>query len=375
MQWRVPLADIALSETDLEAVMDAYRSGWLSMGPRTAKFEEAFASYVDVSHAVAVSSGTGALHLMCLAAGLGPGDEVIVPSLTFVATVNAIRYTGATPVFADIADPLEPWLSARACAQLVGPRTRALLHVPYGGHPGELSQLETLAQREGLALLLDAAHAVGARLVGHPVGQFGLAAAYSFFANKNLPIGEGGMVATNDEELAKRVRLLRSHGMTALSWDRARGHASGYDVVALGFNYRLDEPRAALGHARLGRLEADNARRAALDARYRDALAGVVGCALKPNPEVRSAHHLFPIVLEEDVDRNAFRDRLVERGVQTSVYYPPAHLFSIHAHAGDGLPVTERYAGRTVSLPLFPHMTTSQQDRVVEEVSAALGHG
>jgi dTDP-4-amino-4,6-dideoxygalactose transaminase len=375
VDWAVPLTDVALDEDDLAAVMAAYRSGWLSMGPRTQAFEEAFAAHAGVPHAVAVSSGTAALHLMCLAAGLGPGDEVIVPSLTFVATVNAVRYTGATPVFADVVGPLEPWLSAAACRSLITPRTRAILHMPYGGHPGELRALEALARETHVMLLLDAAHAVGARLDGRSVAGIGRAAAFSFFANKNMPVGEAGMLATADDEIAERVRLLRSHGMTALSWDQARGHAFGYDVVALGFNYRLDEPRAALGTSRLARLDADNARRGVLDARYRELLAGVdgvAGCALAPGPGVHAAHHLFTIVLEHGLDRDGFRRRLAERGVQTSVHYPPAHRFSIHGGGAVDLPVTDDYARRTVTLPLYAHLTGEEQELVVAEMAGVL---
>jgi dTDP-4-amino-4,6-dideoxygalactose transaminase len=375
VEWAVPLADVIITDSDLAAVVDAYRSGWLSLGPRTAEFEDAFADYVCARHAVAVSSGTAGLHVMCLAAGLGAGDEVIVPSLTFVATVNAIRYTGATPVFADVAGLLQPALSAAACEPLVTERTRAIMHMPYGGHPGEARALADLAHRHGLALLVDAAHAVGARCGGRPVGSLGVAAAYSFFANKNLAIGEGGMVTTDDDDIARMLRLTRSHGMTALSWDRANGHAFGYDVVALGFNYRLDEPRAALGRARLERLDEENARRARLDARYRAALAGVVDCALAPCDDVRPSHHLFTIVLPAHVDRDAFRRRLDERGVQTSVHYPPAHRMAIHSHGAVELPVTDDYARRTVTLPLFAHMTDGQQDRVTAELGEALGAG
>jgi dTDP-4-amino-4,6-dideoxygalactose transaminase len=366
--WQVPLSDVVITEADLAAVTEAYRSGWLSVGPRTAAFEEAFAEYAGTRHAVAVSSGTAALHLMCLAAGLGPGDEVIVPSLTFVATVNAVRYTGATPVFADIAGELEPWLSPAACEALITPRTRAIMHMPYGGHPGDVVALSALAAGNGLTLLMDAAHAVGARLAGRPVGSLAATAAYSFFANKNLAIGEGGMVTTDDEAVAQQVRRLRSHGMTALSWDQARGHAFGYDVVALGFNYRLDEPRAALGLARLSRLDAENASRARLDARYRAALAGVAGCALVPIDGIEPAHHIFTIVLPSGVDREAFRRNLAARRVQTSVHYPPAHRMSIHSEHPADLPVTDEYAARTVTLPLFAHMTEDQQDLVLAAI-------
>jgi dTDP-4-amino-4,6-dideoxygalactose transaminase len=371
--WKVPLADVLVTEEDIESVAATYRSGWLSMGPRTAEFEAAFAAYLGVRHACAVSSGTAALHLMCLAAGLGPGDEVIIPSLTFVATANAVRYVGATPVFVDIAGPLEPWMSFRACEEAIGPATRAVLYMGYGGHAGEIEAIAGLAHDRDLMLLQDAAHAIGTRVDGRQVGSLGLASAFSFFSNKNLAIGEGGMVATADDELAARIRLLRSHGMTTLTWDRHRGHASGYDVVALGYNYRLDEPRAAMGLRRLDRLDAENDRRRELDASYRAALDGIVSCASPAPPDAAHAHHLFTIVLGEDVAREDFRRRLADRGIQTSVHYPPVHRFSVHAGGHPDLPLTEEYADRTVTLPLFAHMTDRQQDLVVEAVTAAAG--
>jgi dTDP-4-amino-4,6-dideoxygalactose transaminase len=374
--WAVPLADVAVDDGDLEVVAAVYRSGWLSMGPRTEEFEQAFAAYLGVRHAIAVSSGTAALHIMCMAYGLGPGDEVVVPSMTFVATVNAVRYTGATPVFADIAGLGEPWLSAANCERAIGPRTRAILYLPYGGHPGELAEVAALAQRCGVVLLQDAAHAAGTRLRGRPAGAIGQAATFSFFSNKNLAIGEGGMVVTDDEALALQMRLLRSHGMTSLSWDRHRGHATDYDVVALGFNYRLDEPRAALGRRRLERLDEDNARRAELDARYRERLGDGVCCALAPRAgagaDVQPAYHLFTVVLPEGVDRAAFRAALHRYGVQTSVHYPPVHRFSIYAERAGELPLTDAYGTRSVTLPLFAHMTLDQQDRVLGAVETAL---
>ena len=378
MDWAVPLADVVIHDDDLHAVTETYRSGWLSMGPRTETFEQAFAAYAGVRHAVAVSSGTAALHLMCLAAGLGAGDEVIVPSMTFVATANAVRYVGATPVFADIAGPLEPWLSAESCERAISSRTRAILYVAYGGHAGDLASVAAVAERHGLELLQDGAHAAGSRLGGQPLAAVGRASAFSFFANKNLAIGEGGMVTTDDDELVARLRLLRSHGMTAMTWDRHRGHASSYDVVALGFNYRMDEPRAALGRRRLERLDVENARRGELDARYRERLGDHVDCAMTPRPGVESAHHLFAIVLAADIDRQAFRAVLHDAGVQTSVHYPPVHRFSIHAGGEEAeLPLTDAYGARTVTLPLFAHMTLDQQDDVLAAIDAALSpvHG
>jgi dTDP-4-amino-4,6-dideoxygalactose transaminase len=244
----------------------------------------------------------------------------------------------------------------------------------YGGHPGATADVAALARDRGAVLLEDAAHAVGSRLGDRHLGTLGLAGAFSFFSNKNLAVGEGGMVVTDDDEVAARMRLLRSHGMTTLTWDRHRGHASGYDVVDLGFNYRIDEPRAALARRRLVRLDADNARRAELDARYRELLAGVDGltAALPPVPDAVLAHHLFTIVLDDGVDRERFREAMAARGVQTSVHYPPVHRFSIYAAAGADLPVTEAYAARAVTLPLFATMTLAQQDEVVDAARAAL---
>jgi dTDP-4-amino-4,6-dideoxygalactose transaminase len=373
-QWTVPLADVVVPEEDIAAVADVYRSGWLSMGPETEALEREFAAYTGVKHALAATNGTAALHLICVAAGLGPGDEVVVPSMTFVATVNAIAYTGATPVFADVVSLTEPWLDPDAVEAVLTDRTTAIMTMAYGGHPGRTAALCQLARERGLVVLEDAAHAIGSRLGDRHLGTFGLAGAFSFFSNKNLAVGEGGMVVADDDAVAARMRLLRSHGMTTLTWDRHRGHASAYDVVELGFNYRIDEPRAALGRRRLARLDDDNARRAELDSRYRELLAGVDGLtpALPPIDGARLAHHLFTVVLDEGVDRTRFRETLAVRGVQTSVHYPPAHRFSIYATQAE-LPVTDAYGDRAVTLPMFATMTIDQQNEVVDAIRAALG--
>jgi dTDP-4-amino-4,6-dideoxygalactose transaminase len=371
--WKVPLSDVVVTDEDIAVVADVYRSGWLSLGPCTKRLEERLADYVGSRHAVALSSGTAALHLICLAAGLGPGDEVIVPSMTFVATVNAIAYVGAQPVFADIASGLEPWLSAEAVKGAITERTRAVMTMSYGGHAGELRELQRICSERGLLLLEDTAHGLGSRLGGRHLGTFGAMGAFSFFSNKNLAVGEGGAVVTDDDDLAGRLRLLRSHGMTSLSWDRHQGHATGYDVVALGFNYRVDEPRAALAGHRLLRLDAENAQRSELAARYRARLAELgVDCPLLPSEDLRSAHHLFCILLAPNCERQAFRDRLAGEGIQTSMHYPPVHRFSIYANAAAELPVTDDYAQRTVTLPMYAHMTYAQQDQVIDAVQLAL---
>jgi dTDP-4-amino-4,6-dideoxygalactose transaminase len=372
--WRVPLADVKVSPQDIRAVVDTYRSGWLSMGPRTEELEIAFAGYVGSKHAFAVANGTAALHLACVACGLAPGDRVVAPSMTFVATVNAIAYTGAEPAFADIAGPTKPWVDRAAVEATLDDRTRAMMVVAYGGHPGVLPELAELAKSRQLVLIEDAAHALGTRMNGRHAGTFGTVGAFSLFSNKNLPVGEGGMIVTDDDDVAQRLRLLRSHGMTTLTWDRHKGHAPSYDVVTLGFNYRLDEPRAALALARLRRLDDDNAARAGVVARYREALAEVDGVSMldPAPPNAVDASHLFVIVLDPDVDREAFRRSLADAGVQTSVHYPPVHRFSIYEHLGASLPLTETYAARTVTLPLFPHMTQTQFRHVVKSLPPAL---
>jgi dTDP-4-amino-4,6-dideoxygalactose transaminase len=372
--WKVPLADVRVPEEDIDAVAAVYRSGWLSMGPETERFEQAFCEYTGAREAIAVTNGTAALHLMLLAAGLGPGDEVIVPSLTFVATVNAIAYTGARPVFAEIAGLVAPWLSADAAEAAVNERTAGILTMAYGGHEGETERLARVASRHGLVLLEDAAHAAGSRLDGRHLGTFGRAGAFSLFSNKNLAVGEGGIVITDDPELAARIRSLRSHGMTTLTWDRHRGHAAGYDVVALGYNYRIDEPRAALARVRLARLDEENRRRRRADTRYRELLQRIAGITptLQAGESMTASHHLFTAVLDERHDRDAFRAGLGAEGIQTSVHYPPAHRFSIYREPTSELPLTDAYAARAVTLPMFADITPEQQDMVLTAVQTAL---
>jgi dTDP-4-amino-4,6-dideoxygalactose transaminase len=253
-------------------------------------------------------------------------------------------------------------------------RTRAVMTMAYGGHPGQVCELRDWAASRGITLLEDAAHAIGASVDGRHLGTFGLAGAFSFFSNKNLAVGEGGMLVTDDADVAAHARLLRSHGMTTMSWERHSGHATGYDVVAAGFNYRIDEPRAALGRRRLERLSDENARRALLVERYRAALDDLAGIQLVDPPPAGAiaAHHLFTVVLAEDIDRDAVRTRLAERRIQTSVHYPPVHGFSMYREDAPTLRETEAYARRTVTLPLFAHMSERQLDLVIEALSSAV---
>ncbi|MEZ0286184.1 MAG: DegT/DnrJ/EryC1/StrS family aminotransferase [Thermoleophilia bacterium] len=360
----LPLAAPSFDEAEVEAVAEVVRSAWLTMGPRTAAFEEAFAERVGASHAVMASSCTAALHLAFAALDIGPGDEVIVPSLTFVATANAVAYTGATPRFGDILSLERPVLDPDAVAALIGPRTRAICAMHYGGWMGEIAALRALADRHGIALVEDAAHAPGASCAAGRAGSIGDVSCFSFFSNKNLVTGEGGMITTDDGGVAKRLRLMRAHGMTATSWDRERGHASGYDVVERGYNYRPSELEAALGLVQLGKLDDMTAGRRRVVAAYRAALAGQPELVIPfAGEDEGSACHILPIVAPSQEAREEIRRRAAEDDVQTSVHYQPVHRFTVYAPQ-DELPLTEEYARREVTVPLYPAMTDDDVERV-----------
>ena len=276
-KWSVPISDLVVDDELRQAANDAVESGWWSMGPRVARFEERFAELCGVPHAVAVGSGTAALHMALLATGCGPGSEVIVPSLNFGAAANVVVQTGATPVFCDVRGAHDLTLDPDDVHAAVSERTRAIVVMHYGGVPCDMLTIAPLARERGVALIEDAAHAPGARVGRDACGSLGDVGCFSFFANKNLPVGEGGMVVTHNDEIAGRLRLLRSHGMTTLTWDRHRGHAHSYDVLRPGFNYRLDELRAAIGLVQLERLAAANEARRRAAARYRELLRDVDG--------------------------------------------------------------------------------------------------
>lgn len=373
----IPFTDLRLDREDLDAVAEALRSGWLTMGPRTQEFETAFAEQLGSRHAIAVSSCTAALHLAYLAAGVGPGDEVVVPSFTFAATASAILYCGATPVFADIVGLEDPGIDPEDAEARIGPRTKALACVHFAGYPAAAERLAALCDERGIALIEDVAHAPSATAGGRKLGTIGLAGAFSFFSNKILAVGEGGLLATDDDDVAAFARARRSHAMTSGTWDRHSGRTDTYDVTALGYNYRLDEPRSALALSRLRRLEADIDRRRGLVRSYRSRLGALEGLVLPYRDEDvgRSSCYVMPIMLSEPARRDGFRRLLLdEHGVQTSVFYPAIHEFSAYRErfTGVSLPRTELAARSEVTIPLYPHMTEEEQGRVCEAIESAL---
>ena len=376
MSWTIPLTDVVVTEGDRLAVAECLQSGWLTMGPRTQRFEAALAEWTGAPHAVAVSSATAALHLSCRALGLGPGDEVIVPALTFVATLNAPRYTGAQPVLCDVEAPERPNLSAENVERCITPRTRAVMAVHFCGYTADLGPLRELCDAHGIALVEDAAQAIGAEAEpGRQAGTVGRLGCLSFFSKKQLCVGEGGAVLTADEELATTVRSLRSHAMTSGTWDRHTGHEASYDVVDVGYNYRLDEPRAALGLARLPRLRDDIERRRSAVRRYREALAVTPGLTLMWTDDdvARSSHFAFPVLFESGEERLRVRDALHGQGIQTT-RYPALHAFTELAPlaAPGSLPAAEAAAYRHLALPLSSAQSDASVDAVASAVRAAL---
>jgi len=378
VDWQVPLADLDFGAEEKEAVQDVLDRGWLAMGAGVQAFEQEFAGLVGSRHAVAVANGTVSLHLACLALGLGPGDEVIVPSLTFVATAAAILYVGATPVFADIHSEDDLTISPDSIEEAVTDRTRAIMVMHYGGYACDMPAINDLAAKYGLAVIEDAAHAPGAVLDGRGLGVWGAVGSFSFFPNKNMTTAEGGMVVTDDDELAERMRRLRSHGMTTLTWDRHRGHAHSYDVVDLGYNYRLDEVRAAIGRAQLKKLPENNRRRLDLTASYREMLAELAPEITVPFAQHRGTPscHLLPALLPEGSDRTAFMEQMKAEKIQTSIHYPPIHQFTYYrdndAVKKVNLDRTAAVAAREVTLPLYASMDTSQVEQVAQAVQRSL---
>ncbi len=367
------VAEPSLGPDEKTALADVIDSGWITMGSRVRAFEEAFAAMHQLADAVAVSSCTGGLHLVMEALGIGPGDEVLVPALSFVATSNSVLYAGATPVFVDIESLDVPIMSCADAGTKCTPRTRAVIVVHYAGYLADRDAWRGFADERGLLLIEDSAHAVGAGRAG----IFGDAAVFSFFGNKNMTTAEGGMVAALDPGVLDRIRRARGHGMTSSTMQRLDGRMITYDVTMLGYNYRMDELRAAVGLAQLRKLCAWNEKRRALTEAYRASLAEHCPGLAVPFPQPRpSTHHILPVVLPRDADRQLVADMLRDGGIQTTNHYPPIHWFSFYRDRFPGvrLPLTEEFALRELTLPLHPKLDAGQVERVARTLAKALAH-
>ena len=383
MTWRIPLFDLSVDEDEVQAVARVLRSKWISMGDLTRQFETQFAQMHDAKHAIAVCNGTAALHLALKVLGIKEGDEVICPSLTFVATANAILYVGARPVFAEITSKYDLTISCDDIEEKVTEKTKALVVVHYGGWPCEMERILEIVKKHGLTVIEDAAHAPLAQYRNTKVGTLGDVGCFSFFSNKNMTTAEGGMMTTNNDEIAERLRLMRSHGMTAISFDRFAGHASSYDVIDLGFNYRLDDIRSSIGLTQLKKVASFNKAREELTKLYRDKLRDAkelivpFGDHMEAGSERLSSFHIFPVLISANrLKRDTVKERLAAKGVQTSVHYQPVHLFRIYRERfgckrGD-LPLTEWVADHEITLPLYPGMTEDDVTYVTDSLKECL---
>jgi len=381
-EWQIPLSDLDYGAEEAAAVRRVLEGKWLSMGPETAAFEQEFGAVVGVPHACAVSNGTAALHLAFLALGLGPGDEVIQPAVNFVASANMTKAVGATPAFGEIVDLDEPTLAPAEIERLVTPHTKAVVVMHYSGYFCRMAEIQKACRKHHLALIEDACHAVGARcprvanesassLGSLAAGALGDIGCFSFFSNKNLVTGEGGMVTTRRDDLNDKVRNLRSHGMSTLTWDRHRGHAATYDVLAHGYNYRIDDLHSALGREQLKKLDRNNRRRREMTALYWQGLQplesrGWILPFRKAATLDSAACHLLPVVAPDADTRWRCAEALKSAGIQTSLHYPFIPGFTGFAGLGTrgGLDKSIAFCQRIITLPLFPTMTEAQVQTV-----------
>lgn len=376
--WDIQLFKLNFDDREAEAASSVVTGGWLSMGEEIRKFEMAFGVFLgDGTHCRAVSNGTAALHMALLALDVGPGDEVVIPSLTFVADANVVDLVGATPVLAD-AMSLDDWnMSTGSIETKITEKTKAVIVVHYAGYPcKDISAISEMCKERGIGLIEDVAHAPGASVNGQKCGTFGDVGCFSFFSNKNLSIGEGGMVSTQSQDLISKLGYLRSHGMTTLTLDRHKGRAITYDVARPGLNYRMDEMRAAIGSVQLAKLPAGNVRREELTSRYRSNLQGSPVAVPFENQALylKSVYHIMPILLPHKIDRVAVIAALKEKRIQSSIHYPPFWDFTAYKgrFSPSDAPVTRDICRRQLTLPLFPTMTEAEVDQVCNALLEAL---
>jgi perosamine synthetase len=366
----IPMSCPEISREDVRAVAEVVRSGRLAWGPKSEEFERLVAEYCQVRHGVAVSSGTAGLHLSLLALGLEPGDEVLVPSFTFAATVNVIALVGATPVFVDI-EPDTLNVSPEDLQRKVTERTRAIMAVDVFGHPADWRAILDIARRARVGVIDDCCEAIGATYDGRRLGGFGTSSVFGFYPNKQMTTGEGGMIVTDDDEVADFCRSMRNQG---------RGKSgSGFDHIRAGVNYRLDEMSAALGVSQFRRLESFLAKRELLAALYDQKVSTIAGLRpLVSRPEVRKSWFVYVVILDRGRDRDSIMMKMAHRGVATRAYFDPVHLHP-YLQAGPGsirgrLPVTEDLARRTLALPFHNNLSERQVDIVVDALSQAIRH-
>lgn len=371
--YDIPLFDLNFGKEEEYAVIETLKSKWISTGPKCAELERKFAENLGVKYACAVTNCTAALHLSCVVLGIGAGDEVICPSLSFVATANCICYTGATPVFADIYGIDDLCMDADQIESLITDKTKAIIPMHYAGFPCNMSKIIEIAQKHHLYIIEDACHGPLSLYHGRKLGTIGDLGCFSFFANKNISTGEGGMIVTDNEELYNKIKLMRSHGMTTMSFQRASGHATNYDVINLGYNYRMDDIRAAIGIVQLNKLKRDLERRATIREWYMEYLSEIEGeliCIPFKDKKECVSNYIFPIILRNSTleKRNLIRTVLHNKGIQTSVHYPAIHRFSVYEKFSRKLPNTEYVSENEITLPIYGALEKEQVRYICDEL-------
>jgi len=360
MQYKIPLFNLNFGEEEIQAVANTIRSNWISSGPKCEELENLFVDMFNVKYAVAMSNCTDALHLACILCDIKAGDEVICPSLTFAASANCIKYVGAIPVFADIIGPQDLNIDPIDLERKITEKTKAIIVVHMAGFPAKMDEIMAIAEKYNLKVIEDACHGPLSEYKGKKLGTIGDIGCFSFFSNKNISTGEGGMLITNNEYFSKKAKLLRSHGMTTMSYQRASGHATSYDIVELGYNYRMDDIRASLGVVQMNKLKKDLIKRVEVREWYVEKLKSIkeVTIPFSDNEEFVS-NYIMPIVLKNsDAEKRDYvREMMHLEGIQTSVHYPAIHLFSIYKENSVNLPKTEYVTSNEITLPMYANLS------------------
>jgi dTDP-4-amino-4,6-dideoxygalactose transaminase len=360
VKYKIPLYKLNFDKKEQEAILETIKSGWISMGPKVDEFENKFSDMVNVKYSIAMTNCTSALHVSLKLIDINPGDEVICPSLTFVATINAIRYVNAIPVFADIKNYEDLTIDPNDIEKKITEKTKAIVVMHYGGFACQMDSIMNLAEKYNLKVIEDACHGPLSEYKEKNLGTIGDIGCFSFFSNKNISTGEGGMLVTNNFNYYEKAKFLRSHGMTSLSYERSKGHSTTYDVIDLGYNYRMDDIRASIGIEQLSKLRNDIFKRIEVRNYYINKLSEIEELIIPFKDYVFfSSNYIFPIILKDSTKekRDLLRNKLHEAGIQTSVHYPPAHLFSIYKKESVQLNSTEYVSNCEITLPMYSQLS------------------
>lgn len=372
----IPLFDLNYDKCEIDAVTSTLESKWISSGPKCLELEEKFQIMLNISNAYAVSNCTAALHLALVSLGIGKGDEVILPSMTFVATANAVKYVGAEPVFCDIVSQENITIDAEKIEELISDKTKGIIVMHYAGFACDMDSIMALAKKYNLYVVEDACHGPLSEYHGKKLGTIGDVGCFSFFSNKNISTGEGGMLVTRHKDIGDKIKLLRSHGMTTMSYERDKGHATMYDVVELGYNYRLEDIRASIAVVQMEKLQRDLEKRKEIRNLYLEQMKDCPGLILPfCDYQEFTSNYIMPIVLKDSdyIQRDKIRQFLNERGIQTSVHYPAVHRFSIYEDAPRGdLSNTEYIADCEISLPMYSRLTKEEVIYICDVLIEAL---